>query len=177
MLFPDKPVVSKITDLDAILIDRYHPPHDMHYSGLGVGHKTIAPNELIAQVYRAYSRLLRRDKVYQWFEERDFDLGQPTISKHLFEAAVRAEFGQLPAEPVKPATDDALVAEAIEGLKSEKYPNVWQAAQALAPRAKGSDIGTSSTPYPAKVYRLNKKIGNAYIKISKPSQNISKQMK
>jgi hypothetical protein len=102
MLFPDKPVMSTITDLDAILIDSYHPPHDMHYSGLGASHKTFAPNKLIARVYRAYSRLLRREKVYQWFEERDFDLSQPTIPKHLFEAAVQAEFGQLPPEPVKP---------------------------------------------------------------------------
>jgi hypothetical protein len=154
-------VVSKITDLDAILIDSYHPPHDMHYSGLGVGHKTIAPNELIAQVCRAYSRLLRRDKVYQWFEERDFDLGQPTISKHLFEAAVRAEFGQLPPKSVKHlerykrnTTDDDLVVEGVNGIRSGRWPNPSQAAKALADRAEGSSHDST-------VDRLRKKIGAA----------------
>ena len=49
MLFPDKPVVSTISDLDAILIDSYLPPHNMHYSDLGAGHKTFAPNSLLPQ--------------------------------------------------------------------------------------------------------------------------------
>ena len=135
--------------------------------------KIFPPKKLIAKVDRAYFRQSLREDVHRWFARHGFDRAQRTIPKHLFEAAVQAEFGQLLPEPVKPATDDALVAEAIEGLKSEKYPNVWQAAQALAPRAKGSDIGTSITPYSAKVYRLNKKIGNAY----KNLKTISKHLK
>jgi hypothetical protein len=66
--------------------------------------------------------------------------------------------------------DDALVVEAIEGLNSKKYPNVWQAAQALAPRAEGSATAQ------AKAFRLNGKIGEAYKNLKTP-QNISKQIK
>jgi hypothetical protein len=63
-------------------------------------------------------------------------------------------------EPVKPekykrnTTDNPLVAEAIEGLKSKKYPNINQAALALAPRAKGSSPASTIT-------RLRKKIAAA----------------
>jgi hypothetical protein len=77
------------------------------------------------------------------------------------------------------AGDNALVAEAIEGLKSNppKYPNKWQAALALTPRAEGSDQAPPGG-HPAKVFRLNTKIGNA-LKTPQniPPQNISKQIK
>jgi len=85
--------MEAISDLDAFLIDNYHPPHDMHHSGIGAGHKIFASNEHMARVYQAYSRLSRRQRVYQWFEERGFDLGQGAIQKTVFErhlAAARA---------------------------------------------------------------------------------------
>jgi hypothetical protein len=98
------------------------------------------------------------------------------------------EKGAAKAKPRKPkqlhmhqryAGDNALVAEAIEGLKSNppKYPNKWQAALALAPRAEGLDQAPPGG-HPAKVFRLNTKIGNA-LKTSQniPPQNISKQIK
>jgi hypothetical protein len=199
MLSPDEP--ARCTQHDSWLINSYHPPNypnDMHrYRGFGDGPKTFPPRELIPQVDRAYFRLSLMLRVSQWFDEKGIDIEQPTIPKHLFEAAVQAEFGQLPPEPVKSiekgaakakpckpkqprmykryAADDALVAEAIEGLKSEKYPNVWRAALALAPRAEGSDHGHGDQS-PAKVFRLNTKIGNAYKNLKTP-QNISKQIK
>jgi hypothetical protein len=46
--------------------------------------------------------------------------------------------------------DDALVTEANKGINSKEYPNAWQAAQTLAPRAEGSET--------AKVHRLHRKI-------------------
>jgi hypothetical protein len=175
MLFPDESVRA-CTKRDSWLINRYCLfTNDRHYPrGLFDRPKTFAPNQLIAEVDRAYFRLSLMERVNQWFEERGFDVLQPTISKHLFEAAVQAEFGQLPPEPVKPlekykrnTKDDALVAEAVEGLKSKKYPNVNQAAQAVAARAEGSDQ--------AKVRRLYRKIANAYN--VKTCQNKSKQIK
>jgi hypothetical protein len=184
MLFPDEPVRA-ITKRDAWLIDRYRLSIDPHYldhyrlsdsrhRGLFGRSKNFAPNELIAEVHQAYFRLSLQEEVGDWFERRGFDLTQRTIPKHLFEAAVQAEFGQLPPEPVKPlekykrnTTDDALVTEAVEGLKSKKFSNVNQAALALAPRAKGSEQ--------ANIRRLNRKIGKAYR--VKPRQNVSKQIK
>ena len=49
--------------------------------------------------------------------------------------------------------DDALVAEAVEGIKSGKFANAWQAAQALAPRAEGNAAAATD--------RLRKKIRGA----------------
>jgi hypothetical protein len=177
MLSPDEPV-RKPTKHDSWLINNYHPPNypnDMHrYRGFGAGPKTWAPPELIPQIDRAYFRLSQMLRVMDWFEEKGIDIEQPTIPKHLFEAAVQAEFGQLPPESVKPrekykrnTTDDALVAEAIEGLESKKFANVNQAALFLAPRADGSEQTAAR--------RLNRKIADAYN--VKPRQNVSKQIK
>jgi len=64
-------------------------------------------------------------------------------------------------EPVKPVekykrntTDDDLVVEGVNGIRSGKWPNSLQAAEALAGRAKGSS-------HDSKVTRLRKKIGAA----------------
>ena len=158
MLFPHEPVRA-LTERDHWLINRYRlpPRRGTDYFNALDDDRIPAPNELFAEVDRAYFRQSLQNAVDEWFIRRGFDPEGPTISKHLFEAAFQAEFGQLPPEPVKPVEkykrypgDDALVAEAIEGLKSKKFPNAWQAAQALAPRAKGSET--------AKVHRLLKKI-------------------
>jgi len=160
--------------------------------GTGFAPVTGTPKELIAEVDQAYFRQSLREDVHRWFARRDFDPKQRTIPKHLFDAAVQVDFGRLPPEHVKSiekgATkakprkrkqpymhkrfpkDDALVEEAIEGL-GEKYSNKWQAALALAPRAEGSDQGDGVRP-PAKVFRLNKKIGKAL-----KAQNNSKRLK
>jgi hypothetical protein len=110
MLFPDEPVRT-ITKRDAWLINRYPPNNILKHvpaSLLPGGVTYVAgmlsnpvPNALIAEVDRAHFRLSLRNEVYEWFERRGFDLTRRTIPKHLFEAAVQAEFGQLPAEPVK----------------------------------------------------------------------------
>ena len=172
MLFPEEPV-RWCTKRDDWLIKRYvlpeHFPDGMYYPGVG-DDRRLAPEQLFVEVERAYFHLHLQNEVDRLFTERGFDLSKTTIPKHLFEAAVQAEFGQLPPEPVKPiekakakqrkpkqprthqryAEDDALVAEGRKGLKDGKYSNAWQAAQALAPRAKGSETG--------KVHRLHKKI-------------------
>jgi hypothetical protein len=99
LLFPDEPVRAP-TQHDSSLIDRFHFPGDMNrYRGFGGGCKTFGPPELILQVDRAYVRLSMVLRVNQWFEEKGFDTDQPTLPKHQFEAAVKAEFGQLPSEP------------------------------------------------------------------------------
>ena len=51
-------------------------------------------------------------------------------------------------------TDDDLVVEGVNGIRSGKWPNSLQAAEALAGRAKGSS-------HDSKVTRLRKKIGAA----------------
>ncbi|MGB8632207.1 MAG: hypothetical protein WCD69_22995 [Xanthobacteraceae bacterium] len=206
MRFPDEPVRA-ITNRDAWLIDHYRLSIDPHYldryrlsdmrsRGSFDPSKKFAPNELIPEVDRAYFRLSLQEAVNEWFERHGFDLAERTIPKHLFEAAVQAEFGQLPPEPAKPIEkgtakanprkrkprkakhphmykrfpkDDALVAEAVKGLNDEKFANVNQAAQAVAPRAEGT--GTDQS----KVRRLYKKIAGAYG--VETSQNSSKQMK
>jgi hypothetical protein len=180
MLFPEEPV-RWLIEHDRWLINRYRLPKGLHSVFDDFDDRIPAPNELIAEVERAYFHLHLQNEVDRWFTERSFDLSKPTIPKHLFEAAVQAEFGQLPPEPVKPLdppepvkplkkykrypTDEALVAEAVEDLKSGKFANAWQATQALAPRAEGSDS--------AKGFRLYGKIRDAL----KTPQNISKQMK
>jgi hypothetical protein len=121
------------------------------------------------------------DDVQRW-ERLHPELAPPPPSK----APTAVEKGAARAKPRKPkqprmykryAGDEALVAEAIKGLKKQEYPNVWQAALALAPRAQGSDHGHGHGDQPpAKVFRLNKKIGNAYKNLKTP-QNISKQIK
>jgi hypothetical protein len=205
MLFPQE-AVRWLTKRDHWLINRYHPPGEpdgvdelgMYYPPpAGERHRFSPPTELVQEIDQAYFRLSLQEEVNRWFVEWGFDLSKPTISKHQFEAAVQADFGRLPPEPVKPlesasaatpplktkklktkkraatrkpwaykrnTADDALVAEGVEGLESKKFPNVWQAAQALA----GSDQ--------AKVFRLNRKIGNAYKNLKTP-QNISKHLK
>ena len=71
------------------------------------------------------------------------------------------EKGAAKAKPRKPkqphmhqryAGDDALAAEGRAGMKSRKFSNAWQAAQALGPRAEGTATDAS------KVHRLHKKI-------------------
>jgi hypothetical protein len=197
MLFPHEPV-RWCTKRDRWLINRYGSPYNLknqpasllpggvtYISGPGPGPKIFAPNELIAEVDRAYFRLSLQNEVDDWFAKRGFDLGQPIIPKHLFEAAVQADFGQLLPELVKPvekgaarakarelkqprmhqryAGDDALVVEGRKGLKNGKYPNAWQAAQDLAARAEGSATG--------KVHRLYKKILSP-----QKSRNVSKHI-
>jgi hypothetical protein len=50
------------------------------------------------------------------------------------------------------ANDNGLVAEAVKGIENGTWPNAYQAAQALAPRAEG-------TRFEAKSDRLGRKIG------------------
>jgi hypothetical protein len=169
--FPDEKVWG-ITERDRWLINHYRNPaqtgndEDSFYavvdgSVTSIG-RAYAPKKLEGEVDRAYYRYSVQQEIDAWFEAKGFDLSQPTIPKHLFEAAVQAEFGQSakaeqpPPEPTKALEkykrypeDDALVVEAVEDIKSKKFANAWQAAQALASRAKGS---------PAKVHRLHKKI-------------------
>jgi hypothetical protein len=185
MLFPEEPVRC-LTKRDDWLISRYLDPapvDGMDYRVLGFDDRISAPKELIAEVDRAYFRQSLQNTVDEWFKRRGFDPDGPTIPKHPFEAAFQAEFGQLPPEPVKRPdqlppesvkppkkykrylTDDPLVAEAVEGIKSGKFANAWRAAQALAPRAEGSDS--------AKGFRLYGKIRDAL----KTPQNISKHLK
>jgi hypothetical protein len=52
------------------------------------------------------------------------------------------------------ATDDDLVREGVDGIRLKRWPNPYQAAQALAPRAEG-------TSEAAKVKRLRTKIAAA----------------
>jgi hypothetical protein len=172
MLFPHEPVRA-ITERDAWLIDRYRLSNDTHYldhyrlssdthyRGLFNRRKNFAPKELIAEVDGAYFRLSLMERVNRWFEERGFDLERSTISKHLFQAAVQAEFGQLPPEPVnhlekykRYTTDDDLVVEGVNGVRSRTWSNPLQAAKALADRAEGSSHDST-------VDRLRKKIGAA----------------
>jgi hypothetical protein len=112
MLFPDEPVRRRSPPRDVWLINRYRPPNDLKHQPASmlpggityISHhpgKVSAPNELIAEVDQAYFRLSLQDHIDEWFVRLGFDLEQPSIPKHLFEAAVRAEFGQLLPEPVK----------------------------------------------------------------------------
>jgi hypothetical protein len=83
----------------------------MHYSGIGASHKTFAPNKSMAQVYQAYSRLSQREKVYQWFVERGFDVGlfgQRTIPKAIFERHLAAARRAAPAPKITTAMIDEL---------------------------------------------------------------------
>jgi hypothetical protein len=86
MLFPDEPVRA-ITERDAWLISRYRLP-TLPYHGYDIEdeHKLAAPNELIAEVDRAYFRLSLQQRVSQWFAERGFDLSQPGVPKKAFNA-------------------------------------------------------------------------------------------
>src|SRR5262249_17494444 len=63
--------------------------------------KTFPRKKLIVEVDRAYFRQSLREEVHRWLARRGFDRAQRTISKHLFEAAVQADFGQLLSAPVK----------------------------------------------------------------------------
>jgi hypothetical protein len=152
----------------------------------------FAPKELIAEIDQAYFRQSLWKKVSLWFTRRGFDLNQRTIPKHLFEAAVQAGFGKPLSEPVKPsekgvakaksrkaksrkakrlrerkypryATDDALAIEGVNGIESSKWANPWQAAQALAPRAEGSET--------SKVHRLHKKMISKHLESLETSRN------
>ena len=174
MLFPEEPV-RWLTERDRWLVNRYRlPPRrdmGMSYPVLDNDDRIPAPPELIAEVDRAYFRLELQNDVDDWFVRNGLDPTAPTILKHLFEAAVQAEFGRLPPERIEPIEkykritgDDALVAEAVAGLKSKKYPNVNQAAQAVAPRATGSEQ--------AKVRRLSRKIAKALQRL-----NVSKRVR
>jgi hypothetical protein len=177
MRFPQEPV-RWITKRDHWLINRYHPPGEpdgvdefgYHPPPAGERYRLAPPTELVQEIDQAYFRLSLLEEVNRWFAERGFDLSKPTIPKHLFEAAVQAEFGQLPSEPVKPlesvsaatpppktkklktkkraarrkpgaytrnTTDDALVAEAIEGLESKKFPNRWAGRTSSRPSRGG----------------------------------------
>jgi hypothetical protein len=173
MRFPEEPV-RWLTEHDRWLIKLYRLTPRREFPVLDDldDDRTLAPKELFAEVDRAYFRLSLQNEVDEWFVRRGFDPDAPTIPKHLFEVAFQAEFGQLPPEPVKPPekykrylTDDPLVAEAVEGIKSGKFANAWRATQALAPRAEGSDS--------AKGFRLYGKIRD----VLKTPQNTSKHLK
>jgi hypothetical protein len=101
MLFPDEPV-RKPTERDAWLINRYRLSINPHYLDRYGPPKEFAPNSLIAEIDQAYFRLSLLERVNQWFEDKGFDIQQPTFPKRQFEAAVQAEFGQLPPKSVKP---------------------------------------------------------------------------
>ena len=180
LLLPDEPV-RKPTKRDAWLINRYRLSIAPHYLDRYGPPKNFAPNALIAEVDQAYFRLSLLERVNQWFEDKGFDIQQSTFPKHQFEAAVQADFGQLPPEPVKPiekgaakpkprkakprkpkrpgmykrfTKDDDLVVEGVSGIRSGTWSNPSQAAEALADRAKG-------TSHKSTVDRLRKKIGAA----------------
>jgi hypothetical protein len=78
--------------------------------GCNHDYRSPAPKELNAEINQAYRRRSSRKEVTSWFIQHGFGLNQPTIPKHLFEAAVQ-EFGQLPSEPVKPSEKGAAKAE------------------------------------------------------------------
>ncbi|MFZ2079179.1 MAG: hypothetical protein WAV38_21530 [Xanthobacteraceae bacterium] len=161
MLFPEERV-RWLTERDRWLVNRYRLSDGMYFPVHNLDDdRILAPNELIAEVDRAYFRQSLQNAVDEWFIRRGFDPEGPTISKHSFEAAFQAEFGQLPPEPVKPlaqykryTTDDVLVVEGVNGIRSGTWSNPSQAAKALANRAEGSSHDST-------VDRLRKKIGAA----------------
>jgi len=61
--------------------------------------RILAPNELIAEVDRAYFRLSLQNEVEEWFAEQGFDLTQPTISREEFEKRFADCFGKPAAGP------------------------------------------------------------------------------
>jgi hypothetical protein len=69
-----------------------------------------------------------------------------------------------PAPALRYATDDALVAEGVEGVRSHKWPNPHKAAQELAKRAQGTSEKQS-------IDRLGRKIRAA---LGKLPRNIPK---
>jgi hypothetical protein len=101
MLFPEEPVRC-LTKRDDWLIDHYYLPQHFPYGHFDDDCRVSAPKELIAEVDRAYFRRSLQNAVDEWFKRRGFDPDGPTILKQLFEAAVQADFGQPPPEPVKP---------------------------------------------------------------------------
>jgi hypothetical protein len=108
LLFPQESV-RWLTRHDRWLIDRYRLPVSRNTVFDDFDDRIPAPNELIAEVDRAYFRWSLEEEVNQWFTERGFDVSDlfKSIPKHLFEAAFQAEFGQLPFEPVKPVVKGA----------------------------------------------------------------------
>jgi hypothetical protein len=143
MLFPSEPVRA-CTERDAWLIDRYRPSNDLkhqpasllpggityisHYPG-----KTSAPNALIAEVDQAYFRLSLMERINQWFEERGFDLEQPTFSKQDFEAALAKP--SVTARPVGKLKGDEIPGFVKNYLDSEPKPTL------TGIRKKWSDAG------------------------------------
>jgi hypothetical protein len=87
-----EPVRRALTKRDRWLIDCYRLPTRCTIDGTYFpvlddlnDNRILAPNELIAEVDRAYFRLSLQNEVEEWFAERGFDLTQPTISKEEFE--------------------------------------------------------------------------------------------
>jgi hypothetical protein len=112
MLYPAPELVRTLAR-DRWLIKRSRPPRLKHQpasllqgnityispissQGSGYDYLNSAPKELIAEIDQAYFRQSLREEVRLWFKRRGFDLKQRTIPKHLFEAAVQAEFGSAP---------------------------------------------------------------------------------
>jgi len=92
MLFPHEPVRA-LTERDHWLINRYRLPARRDSDGMLYfpvlddldDNRILAPNELIAEVDRAYFRLSLQNEVDEWFTRRGFDPEQRTISKEEFE--------------------------------------------------------------------------------------------
>jgi hypothetical protein len=161
MLFPAHDLVGTYAR-DRWLIKLYRPPTDglltrrpasLLPGGITyIDHRSFAPKELIAEVDQAYFRRALREEVSLWLTRHGVDSKQRAIPRHLFEAAVQAEFGQLlpDVEPVR-YTDDDLVIKGVKGIGSNRWANPSQAAKALA------DLATGAS-HEANVDRLRKKI-------------------
>jgi hypothetical protein len=123
---PEEPV-RYLTKRDRWLIDCYRLPTRCTIDGTYFpvlddlnDNRILAPNELIADVDRAYFRHSLQNEVDEWFKRRGFDPDGPTISKHPFEAAFQAEFGQLLPEPAKPLESASAAPLKTKKLKTKK---------------------------------------------------------
>jgi hypothetical protein len=154
--------VTQATDEEIVLAKKYR---DRFATGAKV------PAHEAQAVYAAEEREARADRqnreVIHWLENRGLDCVRGLkegLDRATFEKVFRAEFGRdrletdsdAPAKSTRYATDEALVAEGMAGIKNRKYPNALKAAEALASRAEG--VSTLE----AKIDRLRRKIAKAW---------------
>jgi hypothetical protein len=129
-----------IRDGAVILLDCHNPPQTNDW--------LINGALVIIDVIR------RKERHAPWLYPAYFSDGV-VVLREQFEVAARLAISEKEIIPANRrfVSDDLLVAEAIEGIRTDHWPNAHKAALELAKRAKGAS-------YEAKVRRLGGKIRN-----------------